>query len=63
MNSPALFAVTLSFFLVSCAKGNAPNETGGQIVCTKEAMQCSDGSWVGRSGAKCEFVCPKSQPK
>lgn len=29
-----------------------------QVVCTKEAMQCSDGSYVGRTGPKCEFACP-----
>ena len=29
------------------------------IVCTMDAFQCPDGSWVGRSGPKCEFVCPK----
>jgi hypothetical protein len=25
--------------------------------CTADAMQCPDGSWVGRTGANCEFVC------
>lgn len=29
-----------------------------QVACTMEAMQCPDGSWVGRSGPTCEFVCP-----
>jgi len=34
---------------------NAPNQT----ACTQEAMQCSDGSYVGRSGPNCEFAkCP-----
>jgi hypothetical protein len=28
-------------------------------VCTQEAKQCPDGSYVGRTGPKCEFaVCP-----
>jgi hypothetical protein len=27
-------------------------------VCTADAMQCPDGSYVGRSGPDCEFVCP-----
>lgn len=26
-------------------------------VCTMDARQCPDGSWVGRSGPKCEFKC------
>jgi hypothetical protein len=29
-----------------------------QQACTMEAMQCPDGSYVGRSGPNCEFVCP-----
>lgn len=28
------------------------------IACTADAMQCPDGSYVGRSGPNCEFVCP-----
>ena len=27
-------------------------------LCTMDAMQCPDGSYVGRTGPKCEFVCP-----
>jgi len=31
-----------------------------EVVCTLEAKQCPDGSWVGRQGPKCEFTpCPK----
>ena len=31
-----------------------------QVVCTQEAKQCSDGSYVGRTGPKCEFEkCPE----
>lgn len=26
--------------------------------CTSDAMQCPDGSYVGRTGPNCEFVCP-----
>jgi hypothetical protein len=29
------------------------------VACTMDAMQCPDGSYVGRSGPDCEFVCPK----
>ncbi len=30
-----------------------------QVACTMEAMQCPDGSYVGRQGPKCEFAkCP-----
>lgn len=27
------------------------------VMCTADAMQCPDGSWVGRTGPNCEFVC------
>ena len=31
----------------------------GQVACTQEAKQCSDGSYVGRTGPNCEFAaCP-----
>ncbi len=33
-----------------------PAEEG--VMCTMEAMQCPDGSYVGRTGPQCEFVCP-----
>ncbi|MDQ5954727.1 MAG: translocator protein [Patescibacteria group bacterium] len=33
-----------------------------QVFCTQEALMCPDGSYVGRSGSKCEFtICPNSQ--
>jgi hypothetical protein len=35
-----------------------PNEPE-QVVCTMDAKMCPDGSYVGRSGPKCEFAaCP-----
>lgn len=36
-----------------------PAET--QIMCTQDAQQCPDGSWVGRTGEKCEFICPNKK--
>lgn len=36
-----------------------PSSPGDQMVaCTMDAKQCPDGSYVGRSGPHCEFVCP-----
>ena len=32
--------------------------TGGVVACTMDAKMCPDGSYVGRSGPNCEFVCP-----
>lgn len=28
------------------------------VACTAEAMQCPGGSYVGRTGPNCQFVCP-----
>jgi len=33
-----------------------------QIFCTADAMQCPDGSYVGRTGPNCEFACPEPVP-
>lgn len=38
----------------------SPQEQGDVVFCTMDAMQCPDGSFVGRSGPKCEFVCAGS---
>lgn len=31
--------------------------TTSPIACTMDAMMCPDGTYVGRTGPKCEFVC------
>jgi hypothetical protein len=28
------------------------------VVCANDARECTDGTWVGRSGPNCQFVCP-----
>lgn len=35
-----------------------PVEDDEMIACTMDAMMCPDGSYVGRTGPNCEFVCP-----
>lgn len=35
-----------------------PKGDGEQVVCTADAMLCPDGTYVGRTGPKCEFICP-----
>ena len=47
-----LVGVGVIYFLVTRGHASAP------IACTAEAMQCPDGSWVGRTGPNCDFVCP-----
>lgn len=40
--------------------GTVPSRNGDDgVVCTMDAMQCPDGSYVGRKGPNCEFSpCP-----
>jgi hypothetical protein len=39
--------------------GKNQGSGSGQTVCTQEAKQCPDGSYVGRTGPNCEFApCP-----
>jgi hypothetical protein len=33
-------------------------ENPEMVACTMDAMQCPDGSYIGRTGPNCEFVCP-----
>lgn len=36
-----------------------PDGGPGGVVCTMDARQCPDGSFVGRTGPNCEFApCP-----
>lgn len=57
----AFVCVGSLFFLSHYA--SAPTNVGraGEVpvMCTADARQCSDGSYVGRTGPKCEFVCPE----
>jgi hypothetical protein len=37
----------------------AETPTGEEVFCTQDAMECPDGSYVGRTGPNCEFApCP-----
>lgn len=54
-----LLLAAAACILAAC--GTAQDGPGERIACTQDAMQCPDGSWVGRSGPQCEFVCPQSQ--
>lgn len=39
-------------------QSSIPDSDNDLIFCTADAMQCPDGSFVGRSGPDCMFVCP-----
>lgn len=32
-------------------------EIDEQVYCTADAIECPDGSYVGRTGPNCEFIC------
>lgn len=35
-------------------------EGGNMTICTADARQCPDGTYVGRTGPNCQFVCPST---
>lgn len=56
--------ILISAFLLTACSQTAPNKpvavappADNQIMCPQDAKQCADGTWVGRSGPNCEFVC------
>lgn len=58
-----LFVLCLAFacFGAGCEAATTPSPAPipGPVACTMEAKQCPDGSYVGRTGPKCEFAsCP-----
>lgn len=44
---------------VSSAQPTQPSDD--QVVCTLDALECPDGTYVGRTGPNCEFVCPAEE--
>lgn len=61
-----IISLIIAGVLVWCIVNNKPlnkkTEKPEMVLCAQDAKQCSDGSYVGRTGPKCEFVCPKEQP-
>jgi hypothetical protein len=49
-------AGTLWWTLPGGMIGGAPQPE--PVFCTADAFQCPDGTWVGRTGPDCQFVCP-----
>lgn len=37
-----------------------PEKNPNEVICTADAILCPDGSYVGRSGPNCEFLCPSA---
>lgn len=54
-----IVAVAISFTRGISVTTNVPNQPDDeQVFCTMDAMMCPDGSYVGRTGPNCQFVCP-----
>lgn len=56
---PYIFWVSFAGYLNYSIWQLNPSDDSGQVACTQEAKLCPDGSYVGRTGHKCEFsACP-----
>ncbi len=51
---------SVALLAAGCSKSAVvPPPSSGTVACTMEALQCPDGSYVGRQGPMCEFAaCP-----
>lgn len=52
----AVFAIIFMVIFAGCTKGEPRNNE--VVACTMDAKMCPDGSYVGKTGPNCEFVCP-----
>ena len=57
-----VIALLIATKIQSFVRNNMPEPVPveEQVACTMDAMMCPDGSWVGRTGPLCEFVCPEA---
>lgn len=53
-----LFDQILSTFKFTDSITTLP--VNNDVACAQDARECPDGSWVGRTGPECKFVCPIS---
>lgn len=57
-----IFVSIVIFFGVIILIVNYLKPTVDEIIfCPADARQCPDGSYVGRTGPNCEFVCPNNE--
>jgi len=55
----ASFLILIGYAIYGSQLRNMPLQPGPGAICTMEAKQCPDGSYVGRQGPNCEFAaCP-----
>ena len=58
----ALLILLGAFIAISYDKKQAVAPVPEGVACTMDAIQCSDGSYVVRTGPDCQFVCPDKAP-
>lgn len=61
LSSPRVLALLslLASLVSGCAANVSPPKEQAEPSCTTEAVQCPDGSLVGRTGPKCALApCP-----
>jgi hypothetical protein len=54
----ALIILLGAFIAINYDKKQVVAPVPNTVACTMDAMQCPDGSYVGRTGPDCQFVCP-----
>ena len=54
----AILAGVLSYITSNSDSEKVVEDEG--VMCAMDAMMCPDGTYVGRTGPNCEFVCPDS---
>jgi len=60
MNNLSILLIVL--FISACGEKNIRTTKHAQpTFCTMDTLQCPDGRWVGRTGPKCEFICPTNK--
>lgn len=50
--------IVLIIVVVGLYRSATGRQVDGPVACTADAIECPDGTWVGRTGPNCEFVCP-----
>jgi hypothetical protein len=63
MNKKIVFLAAVMLVAIFCLWyfARSRSVSSGVVACTQEAMQCPDGSYVGRTGPNCEFTpCPSA---
>lgn len=61
LGSITTLVLVLGFTPEVWAQTTSTAATEDAVACTMDAFMCPDGSYVGRTGPQCEFVCPRGE--